>query len=648
MCGIAGMVGEVDEESLRLMTQTLYHRGPDDGAVWMSSSGDAAFGHRRLKVIDPSPAARQPMRSADGRYALVFNGEIFNFRELQTELERGGARFRTRSDAEVLLEGFAVHGERILERLAGQFAFAVWDVEKRTLFAARDHLGIKPFYYASTGASFIFASEAKALLAAKPRLRNLRLDMLPLYLAFLWTPGADTLFEGIYRLEPGCWLRLHGGRIERGEYWHPADCTRPELPTDATERARAFRQLFEESVRSQLVSDVPLGLLLSGGIDSTAILAAMRAAGSDVQAFTATYADSGRAQDIFKDDLPFARKAAAFFGASLTERRIDADVPALLNRAIWHLDEPLGDPTVITNLALTKAAKSSLTVLLSGMGADEILAGYPRYPAALYGRRLSGVGSPVFSSLRNGIRRLRRAGALSLRRTRRAEILLSNVYRPFPENFFGLSTYIGHEEQLQLLNPASGVAPPEDLYACHRSLLERSAKAPVLDRMLITDLRAFLPCLNLENMDKTSMANAVEMRVPFLDHRLVEFALALPPGDKLRRLTRKSILRRAYKDSFPPEILARKKTGYSPPVRGWMRDTQRDFLCDTLFSSTSSLDGILEKKELSRLLSENDKGEADNSMKLWLLLSLELWHRAFIGSWNPPPIPDPSALPSVP
>lgn len=649
MCGIAGQAGFVDEAALRLMTQLLYHRGPDEGAIWMDPRGGAAFGHRRLRVIDLSPGARQPMRSEDGRWTVTYNGEIFNYRELRGELAARGHRFRTQSDTEVLLRGVIEWGEAVLGKLRGQFAFAVWDEHARVLFAARDHLGIKPFYYTETAGRLTFASEAKALLAAHPGCREVRWDLVPQYLAFLWVPGGETLFRGIRKLEPGCWLRFREGRVETGAYWTPSPDGDADAARSAVERAEQFRARFEEAVSMQLVSDVPVGLLLSGGLDSTAILSAMRGAGGDVRAFTATYADSSRRRDLFEDDLAYARVASAHFGATLDERVLETDVASLLRRAVWHLDEPLADPTVIANLALTEAAKPSLTVLLSGMGADEILAGYPRYEATMRAEAWNCVPRAAYAAGAATVRALLRAGFVRIERVRRLLQFADQAGGNFFDRYLGYSTTCSPELQGELLaQPAARDALLRGVDGYHRSLFDAASARTPLTRMLLTDLRTFLPCLNLENMDKTSMANAVEMRVPFLDHRLVEFALALPDEDKLRGAMRKGVLREAYRGVIPASILHRKKTGYSPPVRGWLRGPLRELLHDRVCSARARERGMWNAPVVERLLRENDAGREDHAMRLWALLVFEEWARVFIDEWDPRPVEDPSALPVLP
>jgi asparagine synthase (glutamine-hydrolysing) len=649
MCGITGMIGATDTQKLRVMTQMLYHRGPDDGAIWTSET--AAFGHRRLSILDLSEAGRQPMLSDDGRYVLVYNGELFNYRELRRQLEARGHLFHSRTDSEVLLHGCMEWGAEVVSRLVGQFAFAFWDTRERTLLLARDHLGIKPLYIAETPDTLYFASEAKAIAAVLPETRNPRWDLLPQYLAFLWVPGEQTMFTGIRKLLPGSLATYRDGKLDIRRFWDPVEKWSSVTMMTGTDQQRDenFRETVREAVASQLMSDVPLGLLLSGGIDSSILLAEMSGGAVSPKAFTATYPASGRSRDVFDDDLPFARLAAAEFGADLEVAELEADVPTLLPDAIWHCDEPLADPTIVTNLALTRKARAQLTVLLSGMGADEILAGYLRYPAVLLGEKLHSIPSLLTKAMAGAMQIAVHSGLLPIQRGRRPLYLLRHLHKPFVPRFLGYSSYNGIDEIGALLAPELIASHShERVFGFHEELFAGTTQLSPLSRMLAVDLQTFLPCLNLENMDKTSMANSVEMRVPFLDHRLVELSMALPDTDKLHsRHGRKAILRRAWKGVLPESILRRPKTGYSPPVRGWMRDTLHDYTRDILLAPQSTQRGIFQTKHVEALLAHNQKGREDHSLRIWQLLVFELWMRAYVDGPLRPPGADPSLLPDL-
>jgi asparagine synthase (glutamine-hydrolysing) len=648
MCGITGIIGADAPEQLRLMTQMLAHRGPDDGAVWTMSG--AGLGHRRLSILDLSEAGRQPMASDDGRYVLVYNGEIFNYTELRDELKGKGHAFRSRTDSEVLLRACIEWGDDVVDRLVGQFAFAFWDAERRRLTLARDHLGIKPLYYAEHEGTLYFASEAKAIAAVLPHTRALREDLLPQYLSFLWVPGEETLFRGIRKMLPGSMAIFENGTLRTRRYWDPVEkwvAAGPARPSPA-ERDEEFRMLLRRAVRSQLMSDVPLGLLLSGGIDSTILLAEMAAEQETPRAFTAHYSSESRGRDVFEDDLPYARLAADEYGAALEVATLEDDAPQLLADAVWHCDEPLADPTIVTNLALTRRARQRLTVLLSGMGADELLAGYPRYPAVLFGEKLRGVPSFLISAGSAVLRAAVHSGLLPIERGRRPLYLLSHLGRPFVQRFLGFSSYNTVADLRALLSGDVRARVEEETpYSFHEQLFARTTELSPLSRMLSSDLCTFLPYLNLENMDKTSMANSVEMRVPFLDHRLVEYSMTLPDDDKLRAGTqRKVLLRRAWEHRIPDRILRRSKTGYSPPVRGWLRDGLRDYTAEHLRSAAADR-GLFNTAHVERLLRDNAAGREDHSLRLWQLLVLELWMRAYVDGPLRTPVLDPADLPDL-
>ncbi|PLX23248.1 MAG: asparagine synthase (glutamine-hydrolyzing) [Ignavibacteria bacterium] len=649
MCGIAGMIGSVDEQALRVMTQMLVHRGPDDGAVW--TGPEAGLGHRRLKIIDLSDNARQPMLSSDGRWVLAFNGEIFNYRELRSELIAAGYQFRSESDSEVLLHACVEWGDKVTDRLVGQFAFAFYDTVERRLLLVRDHLGIKPLYYTEHNETLYFASEAKALAAVLPQTRQPDFRLLPRYLAFLWIPGNETLFSGISKLEPGTRAVWRDGRLMTTRYWDPVARWKQIAQTSLgrEEREEELRSLLGNAVREQLVSDVPLGLLLSGGVDSTIMLAEMSAHGNVPQAFTATYTRESRARDVFQDDLPYARMAAEAFGVSLDEGVLEAAVSDLLPEAVWHCDEPLADPTIVTNLALTRLARKNMTVLLSGMGADEIFAGYPRYPAVLLGESMRWLPAPLMRAASVGVSAAMRSGLLSAERGRRPAQLLAHLHRPFRDRFLGYSSYWREQEIHALLtSDLQRHADEESLYGFHNELFAQADGLSPLSRMLAVDLCTFLPELNLENMDKTSMANAVEMRVPYLDHRLVEYSMMLPDEDKIRgRDERKVLLRSAWKGRIPDQILQRPKTGYSPPVRGWMRDSLREYTREILLGETARARGLFSSARIEHMIDANAEGRSEHGMQLWTLLVFEHWMQQFADHRDWTPTADPDALPNV-
>jgi asparagine synthase (glutamine-hydrolysing) len=628
MCGITGIIGSSSEAHLVQMTQLLYHRGPDDGAIWFSPDKRAGLGHRRLSILDLSSAGRQPMQSTDGRFCITYNGEIFNYRELRSELHSKGYRFNSQTDTEVLLYGFAEWGSGILDRLNGQFAFGIWDNVDRTLFLARDHFGIKPIYFYHTDDSFYFASEAKSILAVCEECREPNWNALPHYFSFLWNPKADTFFSGINKLLPGQYLVLKQNSYSITQYFNVSDFSTDSrsLASNYEERASEIRNRISISVQSQLVSDVPVGLLLSGGLDSTVMLSAMK--DSDIRSFTASYSSRSRAADVFEDDLKYARMASQHFGTELIEEELQLDITSQLETAVWHLDEPMADPTVITNLEMTRLAKKQLTVLLSGMGADEIFGGYPRYPATLFGNHASKFPSFGFRFLASLM--AKSGSLLSMRKKRRAMYLLKHMSLPFRERFIGYSSY-ADDPMLKSLISSDLVATTqtEHVHDVHHDMFDAFQHASPLKQMLLVDIVSFMPFLNLENMDKTSMANSVEMRVPFLDLDLVRYVLQLPDKDLVKGMNRKRILRSAYEKHIPVEIIHRKKTGYSPPVRGWVQHELRDFIHDSLLTTNARIYDVVQFDTVKDLVEKTERQHEDHTLLIWSLLVLETWLKTF-------------------
>ena len=397
-------MGRADGSLIEAMNSIQAHRGPDGAGVQVFPAADGstpvALGHRRLSIIDPSERGAQPMAWGDGRYWITYNGELYNFKSLRSELKADGVRFATECDTEVLLAMYEAFGPRMLERLNGIFAFAIWDSERDRLFLARDRLGVKPLYYSRHDGVFYFASEVKALLQALPR-PSLRHDVLPQYLTFLWVPEPETLFDGIRKLPPGHRALVANGRLEIEQYWDmsfvPGDCFREE------QWVRRMREEVASSVERQMVSDVPIGAFLSGGLDSSSIVESMRRVTDDVTTYSIGFAPDDQRHEIAPDDLQYARRVAAELGVENNERVLDPGVVDLLPKLVWHLDEPIADPAAITTYLICSAAREQLTVVLSGMGADEMLAGYPRHLAAGLTRHLDLIPARARRALRSAL-----------------------------------------------------------------------------------------------------------------------------------------------------------------------------------------------------------------------------------------------------
>ncbi len=630
MCGICGVVGKADEHLIKSMLGRIAHRGPDNEGVYVSetSTGSVGLGHRRLSIIDLSPAGHEPMTDSAGELWLTYNGEIYNFKEVRRELERLGYGFRSESDAEVIIYAYREWGRDCLERLNGMFAFALWDARDETLLLARDRLGIKPLYYADTPAGFAFASEIKALLAIPGLERAVDLAALDQFMTFLWTPDPKTIFKGVSKLPPGHALIYRNGQAEVFEYWDLEFEEDDKLQeADWIERVR---EQVTRSARAQMVSDVPLGAFLSGGLDSSALVALMSEGGQrKLTTYTFGFRSDDLRYDILEDDVKYARRVGEQFKTDYHEALLEPSVIDLLPKLVYHMDEPVADPAIITSYLICRAARERLTVLISGMGGDEVFAGYPRHLAVklaeVYNLVPAFVSRPLVAALPGG--RPGRFTAL-FRNTKK---LARSAALPLRERYLGFGTYFTSDDKRELYRgELAREASKFDPYGEHHRYFDRVADQDFINQMLYVDMKTFLPCLNLTYTDKTSMAASMEVRVPFLDHELVEMAARIPARLKLKGLTRKYILKRAAESWLPAEIIHRKKAGFSAPLRAWLVRDLRDMVEDLLSESNVRSRGLFNYAAVRNLIDDNLSGREDNSLKVFQLLTLELWHREFI------------------
>jgi asparagine synthase (glutamine-hydrolysing) len=641
MCGIAGIICVRPEAHIEAMLKSIEHRGRDDEGVWTSRWMDgggrqACLGHRRLSIIDTSEAGHQPMLYADGRFALTFNGEIYNYRELRRELKALGHVFGTDTDTEVLLAAFAEWGAECLPRLNGMFAFAIWDERERTLTLARDRLGIKPLYYAQTeaGDAFLFASEAKAILASGLVKAALDIEGLNQYLTFLWTPDPFTLFRGIRKLPPAHVLTLREGQDVRiSEWW---DVSFDEIEEGRSEEWWRDRTLetLDRVVGLEMVADVPLGSFLSGGIDSSVIVALMRnhSQGRRVQTYTIGIEADDLRYDIIPDDVVWARRVGQLLDTEYHETMLKPDVAELLPKLVYHMDAPVIDMAIPSYL-VSRAARERLTVLLSGMGGDEVFAGYPRKLAM----KIAGALDPVPGFVRRPLIDAMAAvlpGGLPGRLTgplRNAKKFARSAGLEFEDRYLGYGTYFTTSAKELLYRDELREATREmDAYREHKRYFDRVKTAAPLNRLLYVDLKTFLPCLNLETTDKTSMAATLEVRVPLLNHELVELAARMPPSLKLRGLKRKYILKRAAEKLLPHDVVWRKKAGFGAPIRSWLRGPLRPLVEDLLSEETIKRRGLFRPEEVKRIITANLSGREDYNLQVFQLMTLELWQRIFI------------------
>ena len=620
MCGIAGVFStdpehRVEPRLLRAMADTIAHRGPDDEGYHLA--GPVGLAHRRLSIIDVAHGA-QPLANEDGNVVVVFNGEIYNHEDLRRDLTARGHRFATRADTEVLVHGWEEWGADLVHDLRGMFAFAVHDRRRRRLLLARDRLGIKPVYYWTDSRTLVFASEIKALLRHPSVPREVDPEALDHYLSLRYVPGPRTLFRGIRKLQPGHLLVAdeNGFRVRR--YWEVP--LREKAEIDEAEARERFRDLFDESVAMRLMSEVPLGVFLSGGIDSTAVLGAMDhvSDGRTFSSFSIGY-EAASEEEERANELSWARLAADRFHSDHHEVRLSpADFQDALPRLAWHLDEPVADPACVPLYFLSKRASRDVTVVLSGEGADEILGGYGIYPRMLALESLYRRGGwalrPVFSALARMVP------------DERIRHYLQLAGRPLTTRYRGVSRGFLPETKDRLTGRSdAGDSGLDEI------LRERfgPGDADPLDRMLRFDLQTWLPDDLLVKADKMTMAHSQELRVPFLDHRLVELAVSLPPRLKIRGRTGKAILREAVAPRVPRPILERTKKGFPVPTGPLLRHLE-GFVRDLLLGKGSATRDWFEVGEVERLLDEHREGRAERGQEIWSLVLFDLWHGAFL------------------
>lgn len=641
MCGIAGMVSfdglpPDPAQAATRMRDVLTHRGPDEAGLYCDAH--AVLGHRRLSIVDLR-TGQQPLANEDGAVHVVFNGEIYNHRDVRADLVARGHAYRTTSDTETIVHAYEEWGDDCVHRFRGMFAFALWDARQRRLLLVRDRLGIKPLYWARVGPLLLFGSEIKALLASGLVPAEPNTAALPELLSTRYVSGEETMFVGIRKLMPGHLLAFQDGTVSIRQYWDipladraPSD----QAPADVVEQ---FRSLLEESVRLRLMADVPLGMFLSGGIDSSAIAALMaRMVDRPIKTFSVGFGERAY------NELAYAREVATAVGADAHEVVIDdRDFFGALPRLIWHEDEPIAHPSSVPLYFVSRLARQHVTVVLTGEGSDELLAGYGKYPriqwnwraGTVYERMLPKslrtlVAERLVPRLPGRVGRLARRSFVALERTPEALFL---------DNFAAMSL----ATQRQLLAPRySAAAMQERAYDASMKVFRRPpAGASLLGRLLYADMKTYLVEL-LMKQDQMSMATSIESRVPFLDHKLVEFASALPDAWKLSGLTTKRILRESMKGVLPESILTRPKMGFPVPFGGWTRGAWNGVLRDVLLDRRTRERGIVDAGAVTTLLRDHAAGTTDGWDRLWMLLNLELWFRTFIDGDGVQTLPTPA------
>lgn len=626
MCGFCGIVAldynrTVDPGIVRSMSDSIRYRGPDDEGLFVC--GQAVLGHRRLSIIDLA-GGKQPIGNEDGTVWIVFNGEIYNYRELRPELIRRGHRFQTNSDTEVIVHLYEEYGPDCVSRLRGMFAFAIWDVRARTLFLARDRVGIKPLYYSVCDGQLLFASEIKAILRHPGMGRHVDLRAIDSFLMFKYCPGAETAIAGIHRLLPGHHLRVRDGRISISRYWDLSFSTEPERGTEG-QVAEELVSLLKDTVKGHMISDVPVGVLLSGGLDSTAMLSfAVEETEQTVKTFTVGFSDRH-----VVDERPFARLAASRYASEHHEMTVSAeDFLAFLPKYVWHMEEPVCEPPAVALYYVTALAREHVKVLLSGEGGDEGFAGYQNYRNFLWLERLKGLGSYPAGWAAAAFDLLWRASG-NTRWKRFAHVMrndLADYYWSRTAGPFGTLAQAKPALYTDTFRAELDAARSEDFV---RRLFQRVGSAAALNQMLYVDTKTWLPDDLLIKADKMTMANSVELRVPLLDHRVLEFAAALPPDLKVKGFRTKHILKQALRERVPREIRDRRKTGFPVPFQGWFRGELKHFVHGLLTESRTRNRGYFRHQAVVDLLQQSEAGH-DLSAELFSLVTLELWHREFI------------------
>jgi asparagine synthase (glutamine-hydrolysing) len=629
MCGIYGYLrlddNAVDEAVVAAMGSRVVHRGPDDEGRY--ANGACAIGMRRLSIIDLE-GGHQPLSNEDGTLWLVANGEIYNFRELRRELAAQGHRFKTGSDCEAILHAYEQYGDDFVARLNGMFAFALWDSRRGRLLVARDRLGVKPLYLRRGPSSLAFASEAKSLLALPDSSVELDPVALHCYLSLGYVPAPHCLFKGIEKLPPASMIVAEGNRQEIRRYWRISSRIEDGVAED--EWIERVRHGLGNAVRMQMVSDVPLGAFLSGGIDSSAVVANM-AAHSDRPVKTYAIGFEGGKADAFYNELPYARRVSERFGTEHQEIIVRPDVAALLPRLIWHMDEPIADTAFVTTYLVSEFARRDVTVILSGVGGDELFGGYRRYLGEHY--------QQYFEMLPGWVRRTAVAVSGSLPSDRHSALLnISRLARgflagselPFEERYKSYVEVFGDREIDRLIR-VRALQRPDAI----RQAFGFAGGKDALNRMLAVDAETQLPDDLLLLTDKMSMATSLECRVPFLDHELVEMAASMPESVKLRGGRLKHVLKQALAPMLPEDILHRKKRGFGAPMGAWLRDDLAP-LRETLLSETAVRSrGFLDPGSVRQLIQEHEQNRIDGTDRIMALLNLEVWARVYLDARAP-------------
>jgi len=634
MCGIAGALWTTAEaalppEALARMVHALEHRGPDDHGFWRSEvrprAGFAdvpgvALGHRRLSIIDRA-GSRQPLSNEDGTVWVVFNGEIYNYPELRHRLEGSGHQLRTQGDTETLVHLYEDEGPAFLRHLWGMFALAIWDGRKGELLLARDRLGKKPLVYRLEAGRLLFASEIKSILAAPGVPREIDPQAVDEYLTYQYVPHPRTIFQGIRKLPPAHYALWREGRLDVECYWSP-DFTR-EVPRPAEEYRRELRSLLSDAVRRRLMSEVPLGAFLSGGIDSSIIAGLMQEASSTpVKTFSIGFPEAAY------DETRFAREVAAKLGTEHHELRVEPQAMEILPRLAWHFDEPFADSSALPTWCVSQLTRQHVTVALSGDGGDELFAGYDRYRAIRLAAQVDRLPRGLRAMLGSRLWQRLPAGGPQRSWLRRLRRLTEALNLPPAARYLQWIAIFGETARAGLYTDEFiARLPPVDPVQFLEQALARSKGRDAVTAVSLADLVTYLPCDLMHKVDMMSMAHGLEVRAPFLDHRVVELAAGMPIDLKLRRGQGKRILRETFAEFLPESVKKRPKMGFGVPLAEWWRGELNGYLREVLLDPSTERRGYFRPEAVRRLVEEHENRTFDHAYRLWALLMFELWHR---------------------
>jgi asparagine synthase (glutamine-hydrolysing) len=626
VCGIAGCYQQADGTKLvDIMTDRVAHRGPDARGTWSQHDDRVAIdlGHRRLSIIDLTSAADQPL-DKDG-LTLIYNGELYNYRALRSQLAASGVHFRTKSDTEVVLEAWRRWGPAALAKFRGMFAFALFEHQTGAVYLARDPLGIKPLYYVQRGAGVLFASELKALIDAVGTELRIEPGALVASMLYYWVPEQRCVIAGVRKLPPGSWARISpDGAMEVRQYWNVA-----AVASDAAGLPPPdLGEVIKDSVLAHLVADVPASTFLSGGLDSSIVTVLAHQASAAIDAYTITFRAADQRLEAMPDDAFYARKLAARFGITLHEIEISPDIAKMLPRMVDILDEPIGDPAALNTLLMCEAARErGVKVILSGMGADELFGGYRKHLACVIAGKYARLPQPCRAIVRAAVDRVPvSAGGHGLRYARWAKRFLTFAELPEEPRFRRSYTLYEPPELAALLGPDLGTHVA-DVVGEHADVYHDNALTDEVNRMCLADTRMFLPGLNLAYTDRASMAASVEVRVPFVDREVAQAAFAIHGSAKIRGRTGKVALKEAAENWLPKEIVHRPKASFSAPLRAWVRGDLREMIDEVLVHGELVASGMIRRDALARLISDEHAGREDRSKQLWQLLTVELWYQ---------------------